>query len=433
MSRNNTSLLSKCSQMLSRRNDTNSEKAKSLNTRYFKQNHVLKWFKLILFRSWPRPVRVQRAGHMSDDDCTPLLDTSYTQICSRSQRSRSSSQSWRSPSTFSDKDQILTIPSWCRLPTSTRFTTLTYILFTVLLVISSTSAAPLNHGLKHAHSKRQSIPDRFGNTGNEPAPVASQPPPRTLEPTETILSTPSSTSAISAATTLSEIAPVFTQSPTAASPSTTLVQTPSSSSSFTPPSGRPEEQLIRTSPASPFTPGLIAGITGGTAVFIALIIGTAFFLYRRKRECDIQEIPIRRSKLGSRLGFRMFGSARETSRSPSAASKYTMRSHTFSRRGSTEKTKKLEITTGTGNRSTFGSVSTWLDKGTIGRPKPAYIDTSSQFLELPRPLFADRERENRRGEDAPWRPKRPEADAAPLGRLSGMGFGLGMGRASGMR
>lgn len=98
-----------------------------------------------------------------------------------------------------------------------------------------------------------------------------------------------------------------------------------------------------------------------------------------------------------------------------------------------EKNKELEITTGTGNRSTFGSVSAWLDKGTIGRPKPAYVDTSSQFLELPRPLFADRETEMRRGENAPWRPKRPEADAAPLGRLSGMGFGLGMGRASGIR
>lgn len=80
-------------------------------------------------------------------------------------------------------------------------------------------------------------------------------------------------------------------------------------------------------------------------------------------------------------------------------------------------------------------MSAWLDKGTIGRPKPAYVESSSQFLELPRPLFADKERDVARGEQAPWRvaPKRPEADAAPLGRLSGMGFGLGMGRASGIR
>ncbi|OAL52478.1 hypothetical protein IQ07DRAFT_678450 [Pyrenochaeta sp. DS3sAY3a] len=427
MTRSNSSLLSKCSQMLSRKNDTSRRESKSLTT-----------------SSWPRPVRIQGAARISEDDCAPLLDTSYAQDCIRSQRSRSSS---RSSSTFKNKDQILTIPSWCRLPSSTRFTTLTYILFTLLLVASSTSAAPLTHGVKHAHSKRQSIPDRFGNTGNDPAPVASQPPPRTLEPSETALSIPSSTStsAETAATvastilseilseTLSETAPAFTQSPPPASPSTTATQTPSPAAPFTPPSGRPEEQLIRTSPSSPFTPGLIAGIAGGTTVVIALIIGIAFFLYRRKRECDIQEIPIRRSKLGSRLGFRMFGSRAEASRSPSAASKYTVRSHGSSRRGSTEKNKELEITTGTGNRSTFGSVSAWLDKGTIGRPKPAYVDTSSQFLELPRPLFADRETEMRRGENAPWRPKRPDADAAPLGRLSGMGFGLGMGRASGIR
>lgn len=85
-----------------------------------------------------------------------------------------------------------------------------------------------------------------------------------------------------------------------------------------------------------------------------------------------------------------------------------------------------------GNRSTFGSVSGWLDKSSIGRPRPAYVDTSSQFLELPRPLFADRERDRREAGEAPWRPQRPVEDAAPLGRLSGMGFGLGLGRTSGM-
>jgi hypothetical protein len=72
---------------------------------------------------------------------------------------------------------------------------------------------------------------------------------------------------------------------------------------------------------------------------------------------------------------------------------------------------------------TFGSVSGWLDKSTISRPQPAFTGTPSQMLDAPRPLFARANEGNRA--ISPPRPLRPES-AEPLGRLSGMAFGLGM-------
>lgn len=83
---------------------------------------------------------------------------------------------------------------------------------------------------------------------------------------------------------------------------------------------------------------------------------------------------------------------------------------------------------------TFGSVTGWLDKSTIGRPQLASVGTQSQLLDVPRPLFA-RERSGSddrapfrgdgRRDVSPPRPVRP-MNAEPLGRLSGMGYGLGL-------
>lgn len=77
---------------------------------------------------------------------------------------------------------------------------------------------------------------------------------------------------------------------------------------------------------------------------------------------------------------------------------------------------------------TFGTVSGWLEKNNVGKPQPAvFMGTPSQLLDAPRPLFLKEKKSNEgvRGDISPPRPLRP-GSAEPLGRLSGMGFGLGM-------
>jgi hypothetical protein len=79
-----------------------------------------------------------------------------------------------------------------------------------------------------------------------------------------------------------------------------------------------------------------------------------------------------------------------------------------------------------------------VDKARISRPKTAYLENGNGngngFLGVPRPLFAREGREREEERDvAPWldkgwisapRPGRP-VSAEPLGRLSGMGLGMG--------
>ncbi|KAF1831617.1 hypothetical protein BDW02DRAFT_625521 [Decorospora gaudefroyi] len=387
------------------------------------------------------------------EDSEPLLHTLYG----------SSSESYSHAASLSSSSIITSDPSHggsasplrhC-MPLATRLTRLTYMLFTLLLVVSCTSAAPHNRMGTHHLVRRQAIPDRFGNTGNDPAPVASQPPPQTSAPIETstsLLSTSEVNPSTSTSTTPSPTSSTTTSTSTSTSTSITATPSPPSlpsepslpsppslpSSSSSPPPTTPTpngslgEQLQPTDPISPFTPGVIASIAIGGTLIIATLFSILYFLHRHRRRLSIQEIPIRRSMLVSRLAYRVFGSGggREASRSSSSASKYTTRSGHEKHYEQAPSTPPNTLNAG--NRSTFGSVTAWLDKSTIGRPRPAYVETSSMFLELPRPLFAEREaeRDDVRGEG---RPRRPDRDAAPLGRLSGMGFGLGMGRWSGMR
>jgi hypothetical protein len=79
------------------------------------------------------------------------------------------------------------------------------------------------------------------------------------------------------------------------------------------------------------------------------------------------------------------------------------------------------------------SVGGWLDRNTVVRPKTGFMGTESQMKDAPQPLFAGQKQG--KGEDkmivggkrdiSPPKPVRPRS-AAPLGKLSGMGFGLGM-------
>ncbi|KAF2825134.1 hypothetical protein CC86DRAFT_407367 [Ophiobolus disseminans] len=326
-------------------------------------------------------------------------------------------------------------------------------------------------------AERQSIPDQSGNTGNEPAPVAPQPPPQVAIPTQssTIIISIASTT-LAAGTIISTISPLI-PSTTLSSPQTTSAVTSASSpptlpsitsnvsstssSTPSPPVFNPENQLQRTTPSNPVSPATLAGIIVGSAILIALLVGTAFILHRRKKAREVAEIPIRRSKIGSRLGLRIFGShyddkIRSSSR---GGGKFTER--TVSSRGSIR--RDVEKATVLNNEPvdvskppispsiysprrltraarlstmTFRSITGWLDKSTIGRPQPAFVGTPSQLLDAPQPLFA--RNQERVDDKAPWtgsegrsrdisppRPVRP-LDAEPLGRLSGMGYGLGM-------
>ena len=193
--------------------------------------------------------------------------------------------------------------------------------------------------------------------------------------------------------------PTITATPT---PETILPPASTSTSPTTNPSTPPADQLnlIRTSAV--LSPGTLAGIiTGSTTLFLLLLI-LAIFLIRRNRRPEIAEIPIRRSKLGSRLRHRMFNSPVPPSRSSSRSS-------------------TRSLTGGNRERERGG----WLRKGSIGRPVPARWG-EGEMLEVPRAAYMRGEREGVE-EGERWvgrgaRPVRP-ASAEPLGRLSGMGMG----------
>lgn len=306
-----------------------------------------------------------------------------------------------------------------------RFTTLLLYITLALLFISRTAAAPLSNSHAHLH-KRQAVPDRFGNTGNEPAPVASLPPPQTL--------TPSPTSSLSATAFASSTS---TPSSTTLMPSTTpqpttTVTTGSNGNGNSNPNNNgdglglnpgengnnpPAEELTRIAPQLSMSPGALAGIIGGGVAVLSIVIGLIVYFYRRARRPDIAEIPIRRSKLGSRLGRRIFGSPLPSRSGSRSSSRRTSASSARSEK----REKQIEA----------GAV----DKGTISKPKAAWLENG--LLSVPRPAFVREERERASGVDegAPWvqvdkgtisapRPGRP-ASAEPLGRLSGMGLGMG--------
>lgn len=144
-----------------------------------------------------------------------------------------------------------------------------------------------------------------------------------------------------------------------------------------------------------------------------LCIAVGVWAYRRRPSNNVDEIPIRRSKLGSRLGFRIFGEGGSRSASRSSSRR--------GRRGSDDDGDKEKHVEG------------WLDKGNISRPKNTWLENG--LLSVPKPAFLNNDGEKARDEEdrAPWvdketisgpRPGRPRS-AEPLGRLSGMGLGMG--------
>ncbi|KAF2743609.1 hypothetical protein M011DRAFT_480554 [Sporormia fimetaria CBS 119925] len=268
---------------------------------------------------------------------------------------------------------------------------------------------------------RQAIPDKFGNTGNSPAPLSNQPPPR---PT-TITTTPTSSS-----TTL-EISPTSLEPSTSASPLSTQTPLPSPSNNSPFPT-TPPAPLTLTAPRPTLTHPAIAAIAAGGFLTLCLLATLAYCAYRRRPSHNIREIAIRRSKLGSRLGFRIFGSepfSRDGSRAERRGSG-----------GSEGSLRQKETGRNEGNENAWKGRVDGLDKGVISkgnisRPKNLWAGEDG-MLGVPKAGFLHYERWGK-GEEigegrvrgykvviSGPRPGRP-VSAEPLGRLSGMGLGMG--------
>lgn len=298
--------------------------------------------------------------------------------------------------------QAIKKPPACRFPIPPSLTTLIVYVTLVFLLLSSTAIAAPAHAKPsnlHLIHNRQAVPDRTGQTGNGPASIDPEIPRLSVSPSPTPC--------------------VIFPIPTAATPSpsppssTPSIPSPGNEGNTNGPPGQlglnpnpPIRPLVLTSSPFPLTPARIAGIAVGGLALLCIIIAVAVWMWKRRR-VDVNEIPIRRSKLVSRLGFRVFGE-KTTSRSVSRNERRDSR----------------------GSVGSNGSKKSWLDKGTIGRPKAEWVENG--FLSVPKAAFVGRDEFEER---APWvdgfkgsigrpRPSRPRS-AEPLGRLSGMGLGMG--------
>jgi hypothetical protein len=393
----------------------------------------------------PRSLRSHHCDNVSHREVCPVrVARSHDRLASHAYPRRKESS--RNKSTTSGRRyRITAVPSWYRYKSTSRFTVL---LITLFFLTSSTFAAPLQGEQHHGLLKRQAIPDRFGNPGSKPASMISG-----ASPLVTVTSTETSQRTISSTTssTVNTPSPATT---TTTTPSTTHLATPPSTSpsSFSvhpsSPSPPPPAQFQLTSPQTPLSPSKIAGITLGSAFLLCLPLGTYLLLHRRAKGRQVREIVAVR-----RIGHYDARIARSRSKKKGwMIHKSSVMSWGNSLGGSEKSVDwksamtpavvggpvspsvySQRLTRATrGSDMSFGSVRGWwdinygtekLEKGSLG--------TRSQLVDVPRPLFAARERGNEvvvvgsKGEISAPRPARPQS-AEPLGELSGMGYGLGM-------
>jgi hypothetical protein len=209
----------------------------------------------------------------------------------------------------------------------------------------------------------------------------------------------------------------------------------------------------------------MTGITLGSIVFLLLLFTTYVALHRRSQLRRIHEIEID-APIGSRTAGRIFGKhyderikrsrgknvkkkerekAMEMQSSVSSwgnisrkmeakggywnthpeVGKTPMSPSVYSQYGLTRATRFSDMS--------FGSVGGWLEKNAVETPQMAFMGMERQMVDVPRPLFAGKGQGSEedvlvvgwKGDISPPRPVRPQS-ADPLGKLSGMGFGLGM-------
>ncbi|KAF2117112.1 hypothetical protein BDV96DRAFT_19203 [Lophiotrema nucula] len=353
---------------------------------------------------------------------TPVHELQYTEASTKKFATPKKASNASGVPRKSISSSIIRKPPLCRLPASMRFSSLIcYITITLFLLTSSTTGAPSWHRLD-AHAqlhRRQAIPDSTGNTGNEPIPVqpsvASSPFTFAPDPTVTPASTPNSNTTTPSSSSTSTPLPAPPSPPT---PQPTNVVPGSSGNTNSPdslglnPGGRPTPFPVA-SPISILSAGTIAGIASGGVVLLSIFVFVGIWLYRR-RHVDVNEIDIRRSKLGSRLAMRVFGGGNNNLGSRSASRADSVGSASTGPYPYDEKRYESSV-----------------DKASIGKPKAAWLENG--LLSVPKPGFM-RDRERVSADDAaPWvdkgiisapRPGRPRS-AEPLGRLSGMGLGMG--------
>jgi hypothetical protein len=380
------------------------------------------------------PVRVARSHyHLASQACSRRKETSRN----RSTKSRR-------------RYRITAVTSWYRYKSTSR---LAILLITLLSLISSTFAAPLQRGQHHGLLKRQAIPDRFGNNGSKPT---------SMIPRASSLVTATSAETSQRTTSRTTSSTINTPSPTITDIlSTTLLASPpsESSSSFSvlsqpslfplpPSSSPPPPEFQFTSPQTPLRPTTIAGITIGSTILLCLLFGTYFLLHRRAKARQVREIvtvrrnghydaqiaPSRSKKKGwmvhkssvmswgnslgesEKIVDRKSGGPPAVVGGPVSPSVYSQRFTRDTR----------------GSNMSFGSVRGWWDRnhGTVKLDK-VIVGTRSLMADVPRPLFAEQKRGDEvvvvgwKGEISAPRPTRPHS-AESLGKLSGMGYGLGM-------
>lgn len=274
----------------------------------------------------------------------------------------------------------------------------------VCLSIARTSAAPVSTPAppRTRLQNRQAIPDVSGNTGNAAQPVQPIPPPLPPPSTPTIATITPSSNPASIPIPIPTWTSTSTPTPTPVTPTATQGGNGGDDGTANTPTNPAEKlKLTRLGPA--LSPGALVGILCGSALALVLLLALATFLLRRRRRPKIAEIAIRRSRLGvgAMLRRRMFSSPLPASRSSGRA------------------------LTGDSSRKE------WLRKDSIGRPEPATWGRG-QMLSVPVAPFVKSEKESvedgerwiDKGLISEPRPARPRS-AEPLGRLSGMGMGMG--------
>lgn len=460
MEADNTSFLSRCRHLCFGTKGSSSRSTQSKATRYVVKYSVIRRL-LTPSRHWPRiSASCSVEVDLYEDDLSLLLEV-HEQTHSMPQRRSIATTSGHRPRT-----QSLAVPQWCRLPSSSRFTVL---LIAVFFLSSNAFAAPLQYDRLPVLVERQSVPDQSGNTGNSPVPANARPSQQAVDPPDAASASTRAVATVSSVLTAVRISATTAAAPTTTSISSPLVEStfPSGSTSplgpfftprptFSPPNSNPENQLQRVEPQNILSPASIAGIVLGGVILIILVILSIFLCRRRRKAREIREISIRRSKIGSRLANRVFGQHYDENIARSRSRKVKKPKYfddSVVSWGNVRKEMIIEPTLPSIKVSnaplspsiysphrltratrmstmTFGSVSGWLDKAAIGRPPPpVFTGTPSQLLDAPKPLFAKEQQVNTeaswKGDISPPRPARP-GSAEPLGRLSGMGYGLGM-------